>query len=154
MLDDKHDILIECYNFEDVFLDINEVFSKKDNYEVVGNNRNIRDKIEHIILPKKTVTHIGDNYQAKIPVQTKFLTDKRSLCRIWNPDNIKEELLEQFLEQLSDLTKIESEDLNEEKAVEILSDNNFDATLALKFCYQNLSHIRKKILTKQKKYLL
>ena len=154
MFDDKHDILIECYNVEDIFLDINEILSKKDKYKVIGNKQNIMDDIEHIILPRKAATHIGDNYQVKIPIQIKISTGKRPLCQIWNPDNIKQELLEQFLEQLCDLTKIESKDLNEEKAVEILTDNNFDVTLALEFCYNNLSHIRGKVLTKQKKYLL
>jgi len=153
-----YDMLIECYIEEDSFININEVMGPKQEFEIVGGNRDLGSSIEKVLLPKKVETFIGEKYQAKIPPMDKGkehnLPSERSLCKIWDPSKLSRENFSLYMEKLSQLTKIPIKNMSEEKAVESLLDHNYDTDLALKFCRRNIGYIKGRISTKLKKILI
>ena len=151
LFDENLDILVECYSEEDEFVDINEVQKNPDNYEIIGGNADLGNSLGKVILPKKAAIRVGSAYQCKIPKMKKEKNSARTFCNVWDSSRISHEKVEEYLMRLSALTEIKLANISEEKAVEPLSDNDYDIERALNFCKENLAHIKGSILAQKKR---
>ena len=143
---EEHGMILECYSNESDFVDIHEVKRRIQDFEMIRQNKENPEEIGDVVYPRKAVIHVGEAYQAHIPSYPS--TEHRNCCLLWDPEKLDQESYNRFMWKLSCLLGTSKSKMSEQKAVEILVNQNYNVEQALEFCSSNLDRVKRKILCK------